>query len=425
MRARRPAWAGRGTPVANALLVGVGLGVVGVASFASLALAARSLDEGEFAHFATWLTTANLMGLAFAVVESYLPRLMVAAQGRSGAPDRDIVATFARGIAVSVAAIGCVVLGGARLVADHLFNGNPVLVALLVAYLVPMAAQSHQRAVAIGRDRFVVFPAQMGVDGLGRMLGASLATAMGARSATTFAALMCLGAALGVVSGWVAHPTWFAWRRPLSRTPLTPLFLLLAGSVSPLVINNAGVIWISARGAPAVVVGAVAGALTLSRLPTLMVGSAYGPILTPLARAVEARRLPDFRRAHRRALGLALLLAVGFVVVFVAAGPELLSLYLGGRYRLGRGELAAMAAGSGLMFACVVEQAALVAMAAWHRVALGWFLALVAFGAALTAPLDPPAAVALAVLLGPLLAVTAMGASRAMLERPVFARPAA
>lgn len=406
--------------MANALLVGTGLATVGLASFVALALAARSLSAQAFAHFATWWTSATLLGLAFAVIEMYLPRLLVAAQAGL-AEDRALVASFTRGLLAAVAAVAAVVVATVTWSVHRLFGGSWALVGLLIAYLAVMALQSMQRAVAVGRDRFTVFPAQMGGDGLVRMLGTTVAWAVGASNPATFAAALCCGAAFGLIAGTPANPAWLGWARPLARVPLTPLGLLMAASLGPLVVNNAGVPWMSAQGAPALAVGAVAGALTLSRVPTLMVGSAYGPVLTPLARAVDERAPQTFQRAHVRAVSAAVVLASAFVLAFVLLGPELLALYLGDRYVLDRVQLAAMAAGSGLMFVCVVEQAALVAMSAWHPVALGWAAGLTGFAVVLSLPVDETWAVSLGVLVAPLVALLVMAVGGVLVQRKVFA----
>jgi hypothetical protein len=120
-----------------------------------------------------------------------------------------------------------------------------------------------------------------------------------------------------------------------------------------------------------------------------------------------------------------LLLAAGFVVLFVAVGPELLALFLGEKFQLARTQLGLMAAGSGLIFACVIEQAALVAMSAWHRVALAWGVAVITFFGVLALPIDETWAVSVAVIAAPAVSFLLMAASRALLLGPVFDRPLA
>jgi hypothetical protein len=99
----------------------------------------------------------------------------------------------------------------------------------------------------------------------------------------------------------------------------------------------------------------------------------------------------------------------------------LLQLYLGPSYQLSMLVLAVMATGSGLMFVCVVEQAALVAMSAWPSVAAAWSAGLVGFGASLVLPMSPVHRVAAAVCLGPFVAAAVMAARRRSIEESTFA----
>jgi O-antigen/teichoic acid export membrane protein len=401
--------------------VGAGLGMVGIGSAATMAFAARALNEDGFAAFATWWTIANLFGLTFAVVETYLPRLIVAARSHDE-DDGPLLARFARALFLVVAGLGLLLVVTAPWTLPRFFSQSIGLLLLTIVYVLAMTLQSLQRAAAIGRSTFDVFAAQLGADGLIRFAGSVIAAIVGVDSPEIFAGVVCAAAMLGLLAGTPLDRRWFRWAHPASGLSWVPLGFLLVASLGPLVINNVGVPWLSAtRNVNAATIGAVAGALTLSRVPTLLVGSAYGPVLTPLARAVEAQLRDHFRHIHRTAAAVALVLALGFVVLFAVAGPRLLELYLGPSYQLPVLVLAVMAAGSGLMFVGVVEQAALVAMTAWPSVAAAWTTGVVAFGLSLISPMTPVHRVALAVCLGPLAAVLVMAVRRRTVEASTFA----
>lgn len=407
--------------VGHAVSVGFGLGTVGLGSAATMAFAARALSEEGFAAFATWWTIANLVGLSFAVVEAYLPRLIVAARSHDE-DDGPLLARFARRLFMVVAGLGGLLVVTAPWTLPRIFSQSIGLLVLAIVYTLAMTLQSLQRAAAIGRSTFEVFAAQLGADGLIRFGGSAVVGLVGTDSPEVFAGVVCAAAALGLAAGTPLDRRWFRWSHPASGLSWAPLGFLLVASLCPLVINNVGVPWLSAtRNVSAATIGAVAGALTLSRVPTLLVGSAYGPVLTPLARAVEAHLGDHFRRIHRTAAAAAVVLALGFVAVFAAAGPRLLELYLGPSYQLSVVVLAVMATGSGLMFVGVVEQAALVAMSAWPSVAAAWTAGLVSFGVSLVLPMTPVNRVALAVCLGPLAAVLVMALRRRSLEALTFA----
>lgn len=406
-------------PLQRVLAVAVGLVCVGGGTAAAVAAGARAMPAVPFATLATWVTAANLLGLTFAVVDQYLPRLVLGARSR-GEDDRPLVRTFSRGVAVAAAVLVTGVLLSGGWSVHALFAGRVDLLLLVAVYLLALALQSLQRGVAVGRQRFGLFPVQMGVDGLLRLTGA-LVLLPGGSSPTGYATVFCLAAWGGVLAGSCVLRGWCVWTGPGAAVAGGPLALLLLASLGPLAVNNAGVPWLTGSGAPARTVGAVAGALTLSRIPTLFVGAAFGPVLAPLVSAVEARDHVAFRRVHARALGLGTVLAGLFTAAFGVLGPVVLQTYLGPAYRLPRLELSAMAAGSGLMFLCVVEQAAVVSLAAWSRSAAGWVAGLVVFAGALAVPGDPASKVATAVVAGPLVALLVMALGGRATERSVFA----
>lgn len=399
-------------PRTNALLVASGLTAVGAGSAVALAVGARALETADFAVFATWWTMANLVGLAFVAIEVYLPRPLLTLRA-AGSDERPLIRTFTRTTVFGATAIGTLLVALSGWIVPTLLDGRVGLLPLMLAYLLGAGLQSVQRAVAIGRGHFRLVAIQLGSDGAVRAAGSLALAASGDASATGFAVVLCTAVAVGVLAGAAADRHWWGWSGPRAPLPLRPVAMLSAASVGPLLVNNASVPWLTAlQDVPPVTVGAVAGALTLSRIPTLLVGAAYGPVVAPLAVAADAGLLSDFRNVHRRAVITAGALAGLFVAAFALAGPSLLQLYLGPGFRLSRLELGAMAAGSGLMFVSVVEQAALVALAAWDRSALAWTAAVAAFISALAVPGDPVERVALAVFAAPLVAVILMARSR-------------
>lgn len=411
-----------GGPRRHALLVGAGLATVGAGSATSLAVAARALEVADFAAFATWWTAANLVGLAFVVVEMYLPRPLLALRVHDG-DDAPVIAAFTRLLLVAVATGAALLLAAGAWAVPRLFDGETLLLLLLLPFMLAMALQTLERAVAIGRGRFHVFTVQLGVDGLVRCGGSVALAVTGDASAVHFAAVMCLGPVAGVVAASRLNPRWWAWRRSGGMVPLAPIALLALATLAPLVVNNAGVPWLAAQeDVSRAAVGAVAGALTLSRLPTLLVGAAYGPLLAPLAAAVEAGHGRDFRRVHRRALAAACATGGLFVAAFAAAGPVLLATYLGQGYELTRLQLTAMAGGSAVMFVSVVEQAALTALSAWSRVAIAWAIGVASFGGVLLLPVEPVTAASFAVLVAPLVATGFMSLARIRVARSAFDR---
>lgn len=419
MRIRRNVVRSATTP---SILVASGLGAVAVGSAFAMAVAARTLPEDEFAAYTTWWTSANLLGLTFAVVEGYLPRLLISHRS-AGSTDAGVVAAFTRGSGLAVGVLVVVIVITGPMTGDLLFAGNDELVWLVAAYVLALSMQSLQRGVAIGRNRFDVFPSQLGADGVTRAVGASIVGALGATSPVPFAGVVCFAAFLGVVVGGGRNRRWCNWRAEPSHIDARPIGLLLVASLGPLVVSNVAVPWLAAEGTVApTLIGAMGGAILLSRLPTLMVGAVYGPALLPLSQAVERGNRLEFQRLHRIAWLLVVASGVAFVGVFTLLGPFALRLLLGPGFEVPSLVLALLATSSALLFLAVLEQAALVALTAWHRVALGWSVGLVTMGMVLLAPVDPLLRIGVAITAAPAVAAAVMAANRRRLTGVVFSR---
>jgi O-antigen/teichoic acid export membrane protein len=417
---RRPQLVG---PLRDMTLVGAGLVSVGAGSAGALALSSRTLSPREFAAFATWLMVGNLTGLAFVSVEMYLPRPLLALRA-AGADTAPTIKSVTVGTVACFAAAAAGLAIASPWLVRSLFGGRPGLFGLLLLYAAGLSLQTVQRGVAVGRERFEVVGLQLGADGLIRLGGAVALFLVGTSSPTTFAAVLCAGALGGALVGGVAGPQWSRWRGPRGAIDAGALGLLALASIGPLIVNNGAVPWLTGTGGVRPeVVGAVAGALTLTRIPTLLVGAAYGPVLAPLAAFVDSASRGRFRLLHHRSLAAAAVVALLFAATFGLVGPSLLTVYLGPSFRLSHLELASMAAGSGLMFVCVVEQAALVALSAWSHSGLAWAAGVLCFGATLAAPGDPVFRASLAVLLGPLVAAAVMAVACRRAEERVFASP--
>jgi O-antigen/teichoic acid export membrane protein len=354
-----------------------------------MALTARSLPAPQYAAFAVWWTVATLLGTSFGVFEAYLARLVVAeiSAGRNSATVTGLIT--GRAILV-VGAFAVLLLALAPLLADRLFGGNLGAALLLPVFTALAAAQAIQRGSATGRRRFRAIAGQLASDGSVRLLITGLLVATGTETVTTVALGCCVSTATSLgVGGALCHP-WIA--RPRLRgteAAVRPLLYLLVGSIGPLLANNGSVPWLAGTDAVnAYTLGAFAGAITLSRIPTQFVSAAFSPLLAHLSQAVEDGDEGIFRHLRRSADVTAAMLGALFVAAFAALGPWFLTVYLGPRYHLPVLNLALLAAASSLMFVAVVQQAGLAALDRWSRIAIAWGLGTVAFLLVLALPGD-------------------------------------
>lgn len=251
---------------------------------------------------------------------------------------------------------------------------------------------------------------QLSTDGVARAVIVGILAATGHDSVTSLALGCCVAVVLSLVAGGRLVGPWLA--RPSVRgadVPLRPVLLLLIGAVGPLLVNNGSVPWLkSTDEVTPHVLGAFAGALTLSRIPTQFFSAVMSPLLAHLSTAVEEADEAAFERTRVRAQVMTAGVGVAFVVAFAACGQLLLALFLGPDYTLGVVSLAVLAAASSGMFIGVVQQAALGALGLWDRIAWAWMVAAVAFVLVLLVPIDPLWRAAWAPLVGVAAALVAM-----------------
>ena len=385
-----PAAGGTRRLASGALTVAVGLTVGGAGTFLMMALSARSLRPTEYAAFAVWWTMATLVGTSFGFFEAYLARLIVTevAARRTVHAVTGVLTGWAL---VALAGLVAALLLAGPWFSSELFAGNLGAAFLLPVFVVLAAAQALQRGSATGHSRFSGIAAQLSTDGITRAGLVGVLVATGHDSVDTLAVACCLAAAASLFVGNRLCPEWLA--RPHVRgsgVSYRPLLYLLIGSAGPLMANNGSVPWLAGTDAVGpYTLGAFAGAITLSRLPTQFVSAAFSPLMAQLAHCVEQDDEVTFRHLRRTADIAACALGLLFVAAFAAAGPWVLSVYLGPGYRLGVGTLATLAAASSVMFVAVVQQASLAALDRWGVIAASWSCGTAAFVLVLLLPVEP------------------------------------
>lgn len=393
-------------------VIAVGLGITGLCTLVMLALGARYMPGEAYADLVVWWTAATLLGLAFGVFEVYLARLVIAERS-SGRPAAPVTGLMVGRALLLAAVVTTGILALAPVVAGRLFGGDLGPVLLLPVFMTLTAMQSLQRGVATGRHDMTAIAIQLTLDGIGRAVATALLLILGTDSVTALAAGCCGAVAGSLLAGRLRLGPWMARPRLRGReVRITPVLLLLVGAVGPLLATNGPVPWL--RSVDAVgphVLGAFAGALTLSRIPTQFVSAAMGPLLAHLSDCVERNDPAGFRHVMRQAGGLAVALGAAFVVVFALLGQWMLQILLGPAFRLGTATLAVLAAASSVMFLTVVLQAALGAHGRWERVAQAWIAGAVAFCLVLLVPGDAVWRATLAPLAGVTAALVGMWTS--------------
>ncbi|MCP3422549.1 lipopolysaccharide biosynthesis protein [Nocardioides pinisoli] len=380
----------RTTLMTGTVVVAIGLAVTGLGTVAMLSIAARSLPSPEYADFVVWWTVATLLGTSFGVFEVYLARLLIfeLAGGRDPAAVTRVMIGRAT---VMAGTLGVVILAAAPGLAAELFSGSLTAVLLLWVFMVLTALQSLQRGAATGRRNMVAIATQLSADGVGRAVIIGVLAALGIDSLSSLALGCCISVVLSLVAGgrlvgpWLAVPALRA-----ADVPLRPLVLLLIGTAGPLLANNGSVPWLRSTDAVGPhVLGAFAGAVTLSRIPTQFFSAVMSPLLAHLSDSADRADQVAFERVRARAQILTVAAGVAFIVAFAVGGQLLLALFLGPDFTLPVANLAVLAAASSGMFIGVVQQAALGALGHWDRIAWAWVGAAATFVAVLLLPGDP------------------------------------
>ena len=347
---------------AGTLSVGAGLAVLGVGSYAHLAIAGHELTIRGMASLSVLWAIVSCLGIGlFFPVEQELIRHVAArtVAGEGVAPAVRRGAVLAGGVLLIVVIPSVL---AARPLADRLFGGDIGMVYGLCGGFLALAAVSIGRGVLAGLGRFGGYGAQLGIDGLMRVL-LSVALALAhVHSPTAYALILTAAPLLSAVCtlrptigglGPGAPIPWSAMCRGLG--------MLIGSSLLAQMVVNIAVIDVDllAPGRPAVV-GALLAAMVLARVPIFVFASLQAALLPGLATAAAVGDFRRFRWLLRRAS--AAVVALGLVGGVLAAvfGPWLGPVLFGVQHVLHWSDFALLAFGTMCyMLALVLGQGAI------------------------------------------------------------------
>lgn len=369
--------------------VGVGLGVLGLASYVHLAAAGHVLDDADMSSLSVLWSIVFAVGLGlFVPVEQEMARLVAA--GRATRPGARLV--LVRGAAFAGGAFGLLLAAIALLrrpIAERLFAGDVGLVWALVGALGALAIAHTTRGVFAGRGRFGWYSAQLGIDG-GLRIGLALAFFVGRLdSAVWFSLILTLAPVASVLltlpavvaeSRSAGPPaTWGAFARGLG--------LLTASSLAAQLLVNVAVI--NARlldPEDVAIAAALLAATVLVRIPLFVFASLQASLLPSLSQAIAEGDQAGFRRQLTRGLVAVTLLGGVGGVVTVALGPWLAVLLFDTPDVLGAGDFAWLAVGTlAYLWAMVLGQGVL-AQGRHHQQTAAWVVGIVVLAAVTLLP---------------------------------------
>jgi O-antigen/teichoic acid export membrane protein len=370
--------------------VAVGLGVLGLASFAFLSVSGRALGPAELAPLGTLWILINAIGPAlFQPLEQEVGRAVAhrAALGQGARP------VFLRACLIALAVVllaGVVLLLARHPLADGVFSGQDVLVLALFLGIAGLGAEHLSRGAFAGGGAFPRYGTQLAVDGVLRIGSAAVLAAVGVATAGWYGVFLGLAPIIAVV--------------------------LTAGRLGPAVRPGPGHSWADIGGAVGwLTAGALAGqfvinaapvaanllagpdeqaragifisVLVLARVPLFLFAAIQASFLPGMAALAAAGDALGFKRRLSLVTAAVAALGVAGLVVIVAAGPELVRLVYGADFVTTRGDLWPLAAASGLFMVGSAVGQALISVRGYRASVLGWTAGAVTFVLVLLVPL--------------------------------------
>lgn len=380
------------------IVVGGGLAVLGVGTYAHLAIAGHALDDAGMSTLSVlWSISLVASQGLFLPIEQEITRLVASCTARGEGVGHVVRRAATLSAVVLVALVGTLALA-ADPVADRLFAGAASQVWILGGSVAGFAVAHVVRGILAGRGHLGWYGAQLGLDGALRVAIAGGLGLAGIDSAAGYGLVLILAPALAAAltlppalrpSGPGPLIGWPALVRGLG---LLTVSALMAQLIVNMPVVNARLL------APGDVafVAALLAALVLVRVPLFLFASLQAALLPGLSTAVAARDERGYRRLLGRALAAVTLLAVAGGAFAVAAGPWLIRILFDAPDVLDRADFALLALGTlGYLWALVLGQGVLVRGRHLDQ-ALAW----VAGGGVLMAITLAPAPVALRVELG-------------------------
>ena len=344
------------------LLVGAGLAVLGVGSYAQLAVAGHSLSTAGMAAMSVLWSIVFWIGVGlFFPVEQELIRLVAARTARG-----EGIVPVARRAALLAGAILAATLAplavAARPLADSLFSGDIGMVGALAAALLGLAVTSVIRGVLAGRGKFTAYGGSLAIDGGLRIALACALGIAGVRSPAAFGLtlavppLLSTACMLGPLLRDLYPGPAIAWTVMCRGLGLLIGTMLLAQFVVNVAVINVRLL---SPGDPAVV-GALLAAMILARVPLFVFTSLQVSLLPGLAGAVAAADKARFRQLAARGCGIVTVLGIAGGVPAAILGPRLIRVLFAARPTLGHADFAWLAAGTLFyMLAMVLGQSAM------------------------------------------------------------------
>ncbi|NPD03359.1 hypothetical protein HN031_01505 [Nocardioides sp. zg-1308] len=296
----------------------------------------------------------------------------------------------ARGTPARLVAVVVVVTGaGAWLLREPLFGGDGRFALLVALVTAGAAGMGVVRGLLAARRRFAAVGALLVAENLVRCVAALGLVVLDVDDPAAYGAALVLGyaACAGWVSAWRVLPDQHPDAAGVGDAGRASAFLGSAAGAQVVAqaVLTGGPVLLAVLGGSPTDVTVLFAALALYRAPyTVLVGQ-VAQATGALARLVDARRLDRLRRVEVALLAATVVGVVVGAAVGAGPGPWLVRLVFGPDVRVEQSVSAALAVGSVLALATLLQGVVLLAHDRPERTLLAWLLALVPAAAVLVA----------------------------------------
>ena len=377
---------GRSNPLPEGTLsVGAGLIVSGITSYGFLAISARALGPEKYAPLGVlWALTYVVCPGVFLPLEQEVGRALSTrrAKGLGGGP---LIkrAALAGGVAAAVLIAATAASGPLSL--NHLFDNKVLLLVALMVALGGYYVEFLVRGVLSGNGRFKAYGVILGSEALLRMLACFALAVVGVDTVGPFGVIIGMAPVAATLIGVRKERNLITPGPDAPWSELsTALGYLLAGSVMAQLLVNAGVFAVQIladadQKGPGGVAGRFLNGLIIARVPLFMFQAVQAALLPKLAHLAGEGRHEDFRTGLKRLLAVVVGIGSLATVTAFAIGPFVVTTMFGKGFELSHKDLAYLAGASAIYMLALALAQALIALANYSRVVLGWAAGLVAF----------------------------------------------
>jgi len=410
----------RSSRMGTALHLGLGLGVLGAAGYAFVAVVGhvfdRPTDAGALSALISLYLVVNIIGPGvFAALEQETSRAVSVAVAR-GEPVRPVARQAAVLAARSLAVLVAVVLVAWPLVLHRVLDGRlGLLVALLVA-VVGSAAVYWARGVLGGQQLFAAYARTLYVEGALRLLPGVALVLLAVAEPAAYGTAFALGSALAALSvAGVVRPPRATGPAPAGMGRSLS-YLVVAVALGQLVANLAPVVVTYRSPEDLVAAGVFGSTFVLARIPLFLFAPVQAILLPKLTRAATLGDRAELRRRLQQVVAVVVGVGLTGVVGCVVLGPWAAEVLFNTAERPSVGTMALLGAATMVMLLAMVMQPTLVALGRQRVVTAAWVVGTVVFLVLLVLPVAPVTAALAAQLVGPLVvaAVLTGGTLRAL-----------